>query len=514
MGHEISWLSRISITKDDDESFQTIGTEYQRLSELLGHKALPKLSFGGDALPVLRAIYWASSNPALESFVLSTVPFSGLAEELARLVDDEDEAVIVPVVLDFRRKYPAAFPREDTIALPRIRDKALAAVERAYAPQTKFAARALGIMARLTDKSAEVLGASLDAGNLQNRTTESVEAEDFLTAGVLIGTTIACGKAFDFDINEIEDSVGRNDFFAEIAGTLKVQSDAPLKAIWTALADGHSNDLMRGLIEFTVREHEFSPEELDEIADNPEFYLSPLDRNLRYQLSKKIGTDENRVQKIGRLHPSSLLTDILGALIRSGSADARNQSRVTVEGLPIETWMAYLSGSHDWVIELLDKCPKDFRLGANSNAVAAALQFIDSKSANLTVAERTRLKKLHMWLNGYGSAKLLDCLVKQGTSNPRHAISLFRQSSEQLDEHLSRRLNATQMTGLFGGLSAHAAGRGWLQDHLNPFQNAIKRFETKDVSEIGAWFRAQIDRTSRARANWLELMGNRLELDM
>lgn len=113
---------------------------------------------------------------------------------------------------------------------------------------------------------------------------------------------------------------------------------------------------------------------------------------------------------IGELRPSSMLVDIFSPLIGLGIPNAKKQCKTRVENLPVESWKSYFEGQADWLFELVEKCPSEFKLTINSMAVTAAVALIDERAAAFNPSERARFRRLMPWLNAHAVRKIVEAV--------------------------------------------------------------------------------------------------------
>lgn len=505
----VSWLSRHASSVDDRDSFTLIAQVYDLIRKRAPGE-IPKIALSGDAIPVINAIYWTNGNEVLEGSTNVEEDLSKLVPELATLVTDEDQAVVVPEVLAFRQRFPSAFPAEKTFTLAPLRDASVAVMETASAPLlTRFAAQNLGMLARITKKSEDVADAVIDAGHLQMRLKEAIAANDQETVGVLAALAIARGKPFSAEAGNPRDAKR----LSSMEAALNSFVSNPLNSLWNAEAAGNSPVFIEKALEHIIREREFSTQEFDQISANLDFYFKPLNKAARHALARKIGEDPKRVEKIGRLVPSGVFVDILTPWLRSGVPDAERQCKNTVGNLPSESWRSYLEGSGDWVFSLLEKCPEDFKLTLNSKALEAAVELIDERSATLSTSERAKLRKLVSHFNVHAERKLIDAVIAHVPSNNRNALMLIKALSDETAASISSHLRSEGLVRLLDGLSLISPGRVWLDAHTDALHSAIKRFDRSSKKLARDWFRKTKTEKPTARANWVEMMGHRLGFD-
>jgi len=502
------WLSDLAVLADDADDINLIGRLYQKLNALQPKGGVPKLSLRGEAPAVINSICWINGNDLLEASTTVEIPFSQLAPELTKLVADEDQAFLVPEVLEFRAHYPKAFPVENTVQLASIRAASISIFTAGGASSlVKHAAANLGVMTSITKPSEEALDQMIDAGQLQARLNEAISRNEPETVGILAALAISRGKTFNADGG----AAGDPSRLDAMEAALDAFDSNPLNSIWSAQAAGHSPAFMEQALRHVVHERELSREELDQISSNLEFYFKPLRRAERHALAKKIGEDPDRVEKIGKLTPSSMLVDILTPLLRSGVPDADKQCKSTVENLPLESWKSYLSGKGDWVFDLLEKCPRDFRLAVNSQAAAAAVQLVDEQSADLSVSERARLRKLVTYFNVHAERRLIDAIVSHSQRNTRRALGLAKALKSETTSAISNHLSADRFVDLVGGFALISSGRDWLEAQIEALQKAIDRFDPASRKAVQEWFHATKSQKPKVRAHWIEMMANRLE---
>jgi hypothetical protein len=502
------WLSSLASTVNDEQSFALIARSYETLKRQ--ESEVPKIVLRGETAGIINAIYWINGNEALERFVSVEPEFSKLVPDLANLVNDDADADIVPEVLAFQRRLPSAFPAEKTYTLAPVRDACLAVMEGAYnASLTKYAARTLGLMAALTGKSKEVVDAMIDAGHLQARMNEAINADDQETVGVLAALAIARGKPFSADAGE----PGDRQRLQAMETALGEFVSNPLNSLWNAQAAGSSPAFMSEALEYVARERDFTVEEFDQISGNLDFYFEPLNTNTRHALARKIGANPRQVEKIGRASPSSILIDVFTPWLRFGVPDAQKQCKTAVENVPIESWKSFLESESDWALKLLEKCPNDFKLALNSNAVQGAISLIDERSASLNISQRARLRKLISHFNTHAQRKIIDTIVAHIPSHTEDAFGLIKALSEETSASISGHFTSDTLIKLLGGLSTRSAGRAWLQTQTDAIQNAISRFDRRSKREVREWFRGAVIEKPKARADWVEMMGHRLGFD-
>jgi hypothetical protein len=502
----VGWLSRHASFSDDEESFSLIAQIYERLAEW-GQP--PRLVLQGEPANVVNGVYWVHGNEVLESSTSVAAEFSKLLPVLSGLVADENEAVVVPEVLRFRQRFPTAFPKEASLDLAPLHQAVTSIIEGTTSPSVvRQAAESLGIMARLTKDSEESADTLIDAGHLQNRLNEAASASKEETVGVLAALAIARGKTFSAEVGD-PGSLRR---LQSMHAALDMFAANPLNALWNAHVAGSSPRFTEEALEYIVRERELSSEELDQISNNLEFYFDPLDKTSRNLLAKKIGEDPSRVDKIGSLNPSAILGDILTSWFRLGVPEADRRCKSTVDNLPIESWRSYLEGNGDWVLALLEKCPPGFKLTVTSQAVEAAVELINDRSASLSVSERARLRKLVSHFNVHAQRKLIDAIIGQIPSNIESALALLKSQATEAAASISTHLTSESLITLLG-LALRSEGRAWLQDQSDALRDAINRFDRDSKKVVREWFRTTKTQNPKARATWVELMGGRLRLD-
>lgn len=504
----VKWLSYHASTIDDEDSIRSIARSYRQIIQK--SKAAPKILLRGEPLAVINAIYWIVYNEELQETTTVEQEFSKLVPDLAKLVSDKDQAVAVPEVLIFHQRFPSAFPSEKTYTLAPLRDASITAMETDGAsPLTGYAAQNLGILARLTSQSEEAVDAVIDAGHLQARLDDAISSDEAEVIGVLAALAIFRGKPFNADTGQIDD----RDRFDAMEMALDKFTPNALNAIWNAQAAGHSPAFLTHALQHVVRNRQLSKTELDQISTDLEFYFKPLGKMARNTLARKVGEDPGRVERIGKLSPSSILVDILAPLVRLGVPDADRQCKATIENLPTDSWKSYLEGNGDWIFALLEKCPRDFKLTVNSHAVDAAVGLIASRSAALNSAERAKLRRLVSHFNVHAERKLIEGIIAQGATHARNTLALFKTLDDETTASISSYLPADRFVALLHGLSLISDGRIWLEAHTDALQKAISRFDRSSKKLVREWFITTKMQKPIVRANWVEMMGHRLGLD-
>lgn len=502
------WLSVLASTADDADDFNLIARLYQRLNEFKSLVPIPKIVLSGEPAAVINSIYWINGNSLLEAATSVETPFSELTPELTKLVGDEDQAFIVPEVLSFRARYPAAFPKENTVAIAPLRAASISILTAGGATGlTRYAAQSVGIMTTMTKQSEEEVDGMIDQGHLQNRLNDAISSNDQDTVGVLAALAIARGKAFNAEAGPVGDPTRLH----SMETALEQFDGSALNALWNAQAAGYSPAFLERSLHHVVRNRELSKADLDQIANNLEFYFKPLTRAERHMLGKKIGEDPSRVEKIGRLSPSSMLVDILTPLLRSGVGDAEKQCRDIVENLPADSWKSFVLGSAGWVFDLLEKCPGDFKLTVNSNAVEATVGLIEERSGALTVSERAKLRRLASHFNIHAERKLIDAIIGLSSPHTRNALALAKTLKDEMSSAISSNITADRFVALVSGFSLLSDGREWLETQLQPLQKAVDRFDKASKNVVLDWFNTAKAQKPKVRANWIELTSNRLQ---
>jgi hypothetical protein len=504
------WLSYHASSANDAESVGMIAQAYEELARSDVPGKTPSITLRGEPPAVINSIYWINGNDILEGVTHVEVEFSKLARELAKLIDDEEEAITVHEVLAFRRKFAKAFPSETSVALAPIREASTAVLEKdEISAVTKAAALNLGVMAPITETSGEAIDAFIDAGHLQARLTDAVDEEELETAGVLIALAIARGKPFAVDLGEtdpLETLTAMEEALDEFVAN-------PLNLVWNAQAGGSSPPYMDRALHYIVQHRNLSDRELDQIAGNTEFYLGPLKKTDRRILARKIGQDEKRIERIGELGPSSMLLDIFSPLISLGLRDAKKQCKARVENLPAESWKSYFEGQADWIFELVEKCPSDFRLTMNSIALGAAIALIDERSAALNPSERARFRRLMPRLNKHAERKIIEAISAHSISSPKNVLGFLKTLESETTDFIADHATAEQLFRLMGGLSVITAGRTWLEGETPALQEGFKRIGRRSRKDILDWFARMKASTPRVRGNWMEIMEHRLGFD-
>lgn len=504
------WLSHLASSTNDEESIDAVARAYDELKRSNALGKTPSIALRGEPLAVINSVYWINGNEVLDGSTRVEVEFSKLAEDLAKLVEDENEAMTVHEVLGFRRNHPKAFPSETAVTLASIRDASTAIVgNEGVSELTKWAALNLGVMAPITNKSGETIDAFIDAGHVQARLTEAVDEGEFDIASVLVALAIARGKPFVVELDATEPLR----ILKPMIEALDEFVESPLNLIWNAQAAGSSPGFMEKALHHTVHHRMLSNTELDQIAGNTEFYFSPLSKADRRTLAKKIGRDEKRIDRIGKLAPSSMLLDILSPLISLGLSDAKEQCKTSVQNLPPESWQTYFEGQADWISGLVEKCSADFKLTINSGAVSAAIAFIDERSAGLNPSERARIRRLMPRFNAHAERKIIEAILPHGLSYPKSALGMMKALASETTDFITDHATAEQLFTFVGGVSVITAGRTWLEGETGTLQKAFNRVARKSKTEIREWLATTKAATPRVRGNWIEMMEHRLGLD-
>lgn len=195
-----------------------------------------------------------------------------------------------------------------------------------------------------------------------------------------------------------------------------------------------------------------------------------------------------------------------------GVPDAETHCKKTIEALTADSWKSYLTGSGDWVLELLQKCPSDFKLSICSHAVTAAVQIIDERSATLTISERAKLRRLVSHFNVHAQRKVVDQIILHSQKNTRGALALAKILKGQTAATIGH-LSVDGFVTLVGGFSQISEGRDWLESQMPLLQKATSRFDRGSKKLIQEWIEHITKQKPKVRANWIEVMSHRLALD-
>lgn len=208
-----------------------------------------------------------------------------------------------------------------------------------------------------------------------------------------------------------------------------------------------------------------------------------------------------------------MLADIFSPLIGLGIPHAKKQCKTRVENLPAESWKSYFEGQADWLFELVEKCPSDFKLSINSMAVATAIALVAERAASLNPSERARFRRLMPRLNVHAERKIIEAVLMHSASHAKNVLGFLKAVESEATDFIANHATVEQLFTLIGGVSVLTAGRTCLEGQTPALQKGFSRVERKSRTHILDWFAKMKASTPRVRGNWIEIMEHRLGFD-